>query len=137
MQSVMKSGQFMSYFKRKKIVKKIYKNCDQKTSSRPFCVCKELRTASVGKGIFWNKLLILVCISKAIKICSNQHTDLLKIKKGLELVSQVIFFIKLFDKIFSVVILHKLVGFYYQTVYFPIYSVKCISCFMLGIWWRH
>ena len=38
-----KFGQFVSYYKRKIFIKKFYKNCDLKTSSRPFCVCKELR----------------------------------------------------------------------------------------------
>ena len=28
---------------------KIYKNCDLKTNSRAFCVCKELSPTSVGK----------------------------------------------------------------------------------------
>ena len=39
---LMKSGQFMSYYKRKKIIKNVCKNCDLKTSCKPFCVCKEL-----------------------------------------------------------------------------------------------
>ena len=37
----------------------------------------------------------------------------------------------IFDKRFSFVILHKLAKFHYQTVYFPNYSIKCVSCFML------
>ena len=47
------------YYKRKKIIKKFYKNCDLKTSSRSFCVCKELSTTSTGKWNFRSKLLIL------------------------------------------------------------------------------
>ena len=30
-------------------IKKLYKNCNLKTSPRPFCVCKELSTTSIGK----------------------------------------------------------------------------------------
>ena len=45
----MKFGQFMSYYKRKKFIKKFYKNCDPKTSSRPFCVCKELTKTTITK----------------------------------------------------------------------------------------
>ena len=48
---LVKSGQFMSYNKRKQFIKKFYKNYDLKTSPRPFCVCKELGTTSTGK---WN-----------------------------------------------------------------------------------
>ena len=46
---VMKFGQFMSYYQRKDFIKKFNKNCDLKTISRPFCVCKELTTNSIGK----------------------------------------------------------------------------------------
>ena len=46
---LMKFGQFMSYYRRKNFIKKLYKNCDLKTSSRRFCVCKELITTSIGK----------------------------------------------------------------------------------------
>ena len=35
------------------------KNCALKTSSRPFCVCKEWSITSIGKWNFWSKLLIL------------------------------------------------------------------------------
>ena len=56
---LMALGRFMSYCKRKHFVKNFYKNCGLKTSSRPFSVCKELTTSSIGKWNFWNKLLIL------------------------------------------------------------------------------
>ena len=52
-------GQFMSYYKSKNFIKNFYKNCDLKTSSRPFCVCKEWSVTSIGKWNFWRKLLIL------------------------------------------------------------------------------
>ena len=44
-----KFGQFMSYRKRKGIIKKFYKDFDLKTSSRPFFVCKKLNNSSTGK----------------------------------------------------------------------------------------
>ena len=49
----------MSYYERKHFIDKFYKNCDLKTSSMPFCVCKELSTNSVRKWDFWSKLHIL------------------------------------------------------------------------------
>ena len=55
---LMKFGQFMSYYKRKN-----YQTIQQKLyleiSSRPFCVCKELSTTSIGKQNFWSEILIL------------------------------------------------------------------------------
>ena len=39
--------EIMPYSKRNII--KFYKNCGLKTSSRPFCVCKQLSTTSIGK----------------------------------------------------------------------------------------
>ena len=45
----MKFGQFMSYYKRKKIIKNVYENCGLKTSSKPFYVCKELSTTLIRK----------------------------------------------------------------------------------------
>ena len=54
----MKFGQFMSYCKRNKIIKKFYKICDRKTSPRLFCVCKELGITSIEKGNFRSKLSI-------------------------------------------------------------------------------
>ena len=48
---LMKYGQFISYYKRRYLIKKLHKNCVLKTSSRPFCVSKKLST-SIGKWIF-------------------------------------------------------------------------------------
>ena len=45
----MKFGQFMSYSKRNNLIKKFYKKCGLKTSSKSFCVCKELTTTSIGE----------------------------------------------------------------------------------------
>ena len=47
---LMKYGQFISYYKRRYLIKKLYKNCVLKTSSRPFCVPKKLSTF-IGKWI--------------------------------------------------------------------------------------
>ena len=44
---------------KKKFIKNFYKNCSLITSSRPFCVCKELNIAAISKGNFWSNLLIL------------------------------------------------------------------------------
>ena len=87
-------GQFVSYYK-KKFIKRFYKNCDLKTSSRPFCVRKELSTTSVRKWNFWSKLLILDMYEENYQdLPKSAHTSLrflftkdsLKLKKGLELV---------------------------------------------------
>ena len=73
------------------------KSCDLKTSSRAFCVCKELGTTSMDNEIFEASSLYWRCNSKTIKICPNQYADLsrflftedsLKAKKSLELVSR-------------------------------------------------
>ena len=65
---LMKFGQFMSYYKRKKFIKKFFKNCSVKTSSRSFCVCKELSRTSIGKWNLWTKLLnIRHVIAKLLK----------------------------------------------------------------------
>ena len=44
-------GQFISHYKSKNLIKKFWKNCSLKTSSRPFSVYKELSTTSIRK---WN-----------------------------------------------------------------------------------
>ena len=75
--------QFMSYYTKKKTMKKTHKNCDQKASSRHFFFLKH--------NLYWK------IISKTIKICPNQHTGILrffftehslKSKESLELVSR-------------------------------------------------
>ena len=58
---LMKIGQFMSYYKRKKIIKKFYKNCDAKTSFSPIFVCKELKSSS-----HFPKKIALFASSKAL-----------------------------------------------------------------------
>ena len=56
---LMKFGQFMSCSKINNFIKKFYKKCSLKTSSRSFFVCKELATNFIGKWNFWSNLLIL------------------------------------------------------------------------------
>ena len=56
---LMKFGHFMSCYKRKKFLKKLYKNEGLKNSTDPFCICKELSRTSIGKYNFLSKLLIL------------------------------------------------------------------------------
>ena len=46
---LMEFHQLMSYYKRKKFIKNFCKYYDPKTSSRTFCVCKEVSTTSIGK----------------------------------------------------------------------------------------
>ena len=74
----MKFGQFVPYYKRKNFIEKFYKNCDLKTSSRPFCIPKELRQALLENDIFETSCLYWICISKAIKMCPNHHIDLVR-----------------------------------------------------------
>ena len=42
------TAQLMLYYKRKNY-QNFCKNCDLKTSSRPFCVCKKSYTTAIGK----------------------------------------------------------------------------------------
>ena len=50
MSSSLHSKMAIWYTKKKHdLMKKFYKNCDLKTSSRPFCVCKELTASSIGR----------------------------------------------------------------------------------------
>ena len=137
----MKFGQFMSHYIRKNFITKFCKNCGLKTSSRSFCVCKELSTASIGNEIFEVNYLYQICNSKAIEICSNQHADLLrslftedslKIKKGLELVSRPHFSYNFYDKKLYFVILHKLAKFHQRLCLLP--KVCSKMCFVFHVW---
>ena len=49
---LMKFGQFKSYYKRNIFIEKVFKKDDLKTSSRLFCVCKELTTALLENEFF-------------------------------------------------------------------------------------
>ena len=73
---LMKFGQFMSYSKGNNFIKKFYKNCSLKTSSRLFCVSKELSTTSLS--LSENEIFeeIKIKLVKIIKISPNQHAGL-------------------------------------------------------------
>ena len=97
----MKFGEFMSYSKANKN--------STKTSSRLFCVCKELSSTLLEYEIFEAIYLYYICNSKAIKVSPNQHAgflrllfteDSLNIKKGLGLVSRSLFSYDFFIKMF-------------------------------------
>ena len=92
-------GQFMSYQKRNVFSKKFQNNCDLKTSSGPFCICKEVSTNLIMENNIFKAtcLKYQICNTTTIQICQNYHVyllrflyteDSLKIKKGLELVSR-------------------------------------------------
>ena len=68
---------------------KLYEKYGLKTSSRPFSVCKELSTTSIGKCLLQSTYI--TCNSKAMEISPNQDAgltrllfteDSLKIKKA-------------------------------------------------------
>ena len=91
-----------------------YKECDLDP-----CVHKILSTALENK-IYEVSYLYQICKSKTIKVCPNQHADLLRflftydssrIEKGVELVSRLQFSNKFLMKLFSYVKLHKLAKF--------------------------
>ena len=94
----------------------------------PFVFPKNSAQPQLENEIFEAIYLYYIFNSKAIKISPNQHAglirflltdDSLKIKKVLELVSRPNFSNNFLIKKF---IWH---------VYFPSYSIKCVSCFML------
>ena len=76
---LMKFDQFMSNYKRKNPIKKLYKNCRLKTSSRPFCICKEWSITSFGKWNLWSKLLkiryVILNLSKFVRISMPTSTE--------------------------------------------------------------
>ena len=72
----------MPYYKRKKIIKTFYKNCNLKTSSRLFCVCKEFKVASVT--------FLLVCFLRlkesTYETRKNVFYSILKVLSVLEII---------------------------------------------------
>ena len=67
----MKFGQCTSYYKIKKLSKNL-KNCNVKSSSKAFCVCKELSTTSTGKCFFLKQAAyiryVIAKISKFVQV---------------------------------------------------------------------
>ena len=124
------------------LVKQLHKNCQLETTSRPFCVYKELSTTSTGKWNFEVSYLYLICISKTIKICLNQHTDLFRflfsddssiIKKELQLVSRPYFVYDLI-KIFPQVLPFRHNSKYVADITFNGYEMKQIVNRSCKIW---
>ena len=109
-----------------------------------------------GRGVFSLKNRFLCCLNSFIQNC---RYVLAKLSKFFEISMQTSsvsllqgilwkleragtslqekFFIWFFDQKNCFIILHKLVRCHYQTVYFSIYAIKCVSCFMLRHWWRY
>ena len=111
---------------KKKIIKKFGQHCYLKTSSRRFCVCKELGTTSTGKWNFWSKLLILDMSTQSYQILSKSacrppqipfYRRFFENWKESGTSFQATFFTEIFDKKFSFAILYKLAKFNYQTVF--------------------
>ena len=101
------------------------KLANQKASSRSFCVCKELGTTSVGNQNFWSKLLSYQILSRsACRLPQIPfYRGFFENWEGPGTSFQATFFIKIFDKEFSFVSLHKLAKFHYQTVFtFKLFS---------------
>ena len=102
-----------------------YKNCNLKTSPRPFCVCKELDITSIGKLFFKQAIYIRYVIAKLSKFVQISllppqipfYRGSFENWKGSGTSFQATFFTEFFDKFFSFVILHKLTKFHYQTVF--------------------
>ena len=74
---LMKFDQLMSYSEKNNFIKKFYKNCVLKTSFRPFCVSKELRTNSTRKWNIWSNLLtyLIAKLSKVVQISMLASSD--------------------------------------------------------------
>ena len=64
---------------KEKIVKKFHKTCDLETSSRPFCVCKELSATSVKKMKLLKEATyiryVLAKLSKCVQISTQTSSD--------------------------------------------------------------
>ena len=123
----------MSYSKTNNFIKKLYKNCGLKTSSRPFGVSKELTTTLLENDIFEAIYLYETCSSKAIEIRPNQHARLLSFFLQRFFSSRTWYqfpgpiFQMFFDKnIYFAMLLHKLAKFHYHAVYFPSFSIKFV-----------
>ena len=99
------------------------KNCDLKTSARPFCACKRLSTISILVNENYKaSYLYETCNSKTIKICPNQHADLLRFHFTEDSLRINLHF-SIFCFIFGQILLP-------ECIYFPRYSAKCVSRFM-------
>ena len=110
---LMKFGQFISYKKGGKNIKKLHKNCDLKTSST-FLLCLQ----GIKHNLYWKMNFfkwgtyiryVITKLSKFIQISMQASWDsVLQPRTSF----QVTFFVEFLDKNFSFVILHKLVKFH-------------------------
>ena len=76
----MNFGQFMSYYKRKNIIKKLHKSCNLNTSSIPFCIRKELKAQPLFENETFEAATYIRYVFPyiyyiAIKIFPNQQTS--------------------------------------------------------------
>ena len=81
----MKFGLVISCYKRKHFIKKFYKNCNLKASSRPFYVFKELSTISLLENEIIEATYIkyvIVKLSKFAQISTHTSSDLLLLKRA-------------------------------------------------------
>ena len=132
--------------------KKFYESCDLKTSSRLFCVCKELSTTSISKWNFWSKLLIFDKKQQNYQNLANAgllrfflQRTLRKLKRpGTSFQS----FSRFFGRKFYFLMLHELAEFHNQTVFIShvtqavfishVISVECKSvCQLVSETWEH
>ena len=126
-------------------MKRFHKNCDLKTSSRPFCVWNELNKTSIGKWNFWSQLLILHMhwqnyqnLSKSTHRPPQISPSFLQRIPSKLKSFQATFFVEVFDKNFSFVMLHKLANFHHQIVFTSqVIHLKVFRVLWLGIWWHH
>ena len=123
---LIKFGQFMSYSKINNFIKKFYKKRGLETSSRPFCVCKELATTSMENEIFEAIYLYKTCNSYrnySKSACWPPqipfYRRFFENQKGPGTSFQATLSIKFYDKRRYLVLLHKLAKLHYRLCLFP------------------
>ena len=77
---------------------------------------KSLAQPLLGNEIFQASYLYQICTTKRIRICPNQHPDLLRFHL-IDDSLKINIFIEFFDKKLSFVMLNKLVQIHYQIVF--------------------
>ena len=138
---IMKFSQFMSSYKRKNLVKKFYKNCGLKTSSRP-CFCLQ----RIKHNFYWKmKYLKQATYIRYVIAKQSKFVQVSMLTSSEFFIQRILFFktlkgpdtsfIEFSDKKIYFVILHKLAKFHYQTVFtsqvIQLY-VFCVSCLGIG-----
>ena len=131
-----KIGQFMSNSKRNNFIKKFYKNCDLKTTSRSFCVCKELSTTCIGKWNFWsNPLNLSKSASWPTQIAF--YRGFFQNYKGPGTSFQATILTEFIDKFFFLYCYIIWPNFINRLCLLPKLFNKMFRVSCLGIWWRH